>query len=142
MLEQAKKSSSQSNSLPKKLSQLITNQIKQSAEKKELEELQRDINRLKVTIEEKDAHLHSITDKMNQMVDMLKSVVQDTAEKEEQKKNLEERVQRILDAARKEKQEYLELKNTHQKTMMNLRAEHENVLFKMQARQYRPKSDE
>ena len=141
IVEQAKEED-KSSSLPAKLSNLITSKIRDEASKRELDEIQRDIDRLKVVIQEKDAHLSSITDKMKQMAMTLKAVVQDTAEKEEQKKNLEERAQRILNAAKKEQQEIIELQRTHQKTMMNLKADHENKLFALEAKKYQPPTEQ
>ena len=135
-LEQAKAQAA--NSAPSSLSELLAQQNKKTTAKKELEEVRREIDRLKISISEKDAHLSSISDKMEQMVLTLKAVMEDTQQKVEQKQTLETHLKRVLEDAKKEQQELLELKRMHNDMMYKIKTDHEKKLSELQARFYDP----
>lgn len=125
-LSQTKAHSAQS--YPNKLQTALVIKAAGDQQRLQLEEFNREIERLTVNIAEKDAHLASLNDKLRQMELTLRAVMQDTDEKTKRKVSLEERAQRILATAQKLKNDISELMELHGRKMVQLKAQHEKEI--------------
>lgn len=119
---------------PNKLQAALQIRAVGDTQRRELEEFNKEIERLSIGITEKDAHLANLNDKLRQMELTLRAVMQDTQDKLERKLSLEERAQRIIAAAQKLKNDISELMELHGRKMMQLKNQHEKEISQKMAR--------
>lgn len=131
-LKQTKAHSAQN--YPNKLQAALQIRAAGDQTRRELEEFNKEIERLTTGITEKDAHLANLNDKLRQMELTLRAVMQDTKDKEERKASLEERAQRIIAAAQKLKNDISELMELHGRKMVQLKNQHEKEISQKMAR--------